>query len=295
MKTKTSASILLLISTVALGQQKEQLKDTVNRITIQDVYIQSGTVLEKNAYGMVSDFQKLVPQSILLNNNFANYTSTNNTITNTAFSAMIGIKFRNNKQTAYKSNPLLRLGISYFSGTNLSTSLSKNDYKTFDTLTSTKTGQTVYNDSLTSQKYNMQYAAEQLRFDVSLIFRTNTKARWSLYGGVGISSGFSFNAITNITYTKNFSTTLFPNGSNNKVPNSNREEQTEEFKNKSTFVFSSYLPIGIDFRLGRKKDFWKKLHLYYEARPYISFNSVPELSTLVRAGLQSSFGLRLSW
>jgi hypothetical protein len=299
MKTKASLSLIMLFATVAFGQQKEQSKDTVNRIIIEDAYIQSGMVLGRNSSGMLSDFQKLAPKSTLLNNNFSGYTSSNEdnfgNKRNTAFSAMVGIKFRNKQQTAYKSNPLLRIGISYFSGSNLSSSFYKEDYKRYDTLTSAKTGQSVYMDSVTSRRYNMNYASEQLRLDVSLIFRTNAKARWSLFGGFGISSGFSFNSVTRISYNKNNYTEISPNGNNYQGYYSNRNEQTENFKNKSYFVASSFLPMGVDFRIGKKKEMWKKIHLYYEARPFISFSSLPELSTLVRSGVQSSLGLRVSW
>ena len=71
--------------------------------------------------------------------------------------------------------------------------------------------------------------------------------------------------------------------------------KTEYYKNKNNFGFSAYIPMGIDFRIGRKRKFWKQIHLFLELRPGINGTSIPELRTIVNSSMQYGFGLKVSW
>ncbi len=289
MKTSNllSTVILLIISFSFFGQ--EQQPKTVKRISIHDIYIQAGWLSEHNANaGTLTDFKKLAPQSVLLNNDLTGYSQSGGSISNTMFSVMLGIQFSDKQKTTYKANPLLRLGI-IFSGTNLTNGLYKEDRKRYDTLTSSQTGQAVYVDSINSKNYSMNYSSQQLRFDGSLIFRTNPEARWSLFTGIGITAGFSFNTNTNILYSKYSKISSFPSSI------SSYSNLTENYKNKNNFAFSSYIPMGIDFRIGKKREFWKRTHLFFELRPGINSTSIPELRTITNATMQYGFGLKVSW
>ncbi|GCD78987.1 hypothetical protein [Schleiferia thermophila] len=293
-----SAVILLTVSFSVFGQ--EQQPKTINKISIHDIYIQTGFFSERNTNGTLSDFKTLAPQSVLLNNNMTDFSQSGgfSLTSNTMFSVMLGLQFSDKQKTIYKANPLLRLGISYFSGTTLTGGLYKEDRKPYDTLTSTQTGQTVYIDSITTKNYSMNYSSEQLRFDGSLIFRTNPEARWSIFTGIGITAGLSINANTDIYYSNYGRTeTRYANGntSSSYGYSSSDNSKTEKFRNKSNFGLSSYIPMGIDFRIGKKKEFWKRTHLFYELRPGINITSIPELRTITNASIQHGLGLRVSW
>lgn len=305
MKTSNllSAVILVTVSFSVFGQ--EQQPKTLKRIIIHDLYIQAGLFSERNTNGALTDFKTLAPQSVLLNNNLTDYSQSGgfSLTSNTTFSAMLGLQFSDKQKTAYKTNPLLRLGISYFSGTSLTVSLYKVDRKTYDTLRSAQTGQTVYLDSVTTKSYGMNYSSEQLRFDGSLIFRTNPEARWSLFAGIGITAGLSINAYTDIYYSKfDRIETRYPNGNNSSsyyfssyYYSGTDNHKTEKYRNKNNFGLSTYIPMGIDFRIGKKREFWKRTHLFYELRPGINITSIPELRTITNASIQHGFGLRVSW
>lgn len=299
MKTKNflSVVILLTVSLSVIGQ--EQQPKTVKRISIHDFYIQTGMFLERNTNGTLTDFKTLAPKSVLLNSDFTGYSSSNGfSLTgNSMFSVMLGIQFSDKQKKAYKTNPLLRLGISYFSGTSLTSSLYKDERKPYDTLTSTQTGQTVYRDSITTKSYSMNHSSEQLRFDGSLIFRTNTEARWSLFTGIGITAGLSINANTDIDYiTYSRIETRDQNG--NTSPSSSSDNfkiKTERYSSKNNFGLSAYIPMGVDFRIGKKREFWKRTHLFFELRPGINSTSIPELRTITNASMQYGLGLKVSW
>jgi hypothetical protein len=64
------------------------------------------------------------------------------------------------------------------------------------------------------------------------------------------------------------------------------------FTNKKKFACAAYVPLGVDFRIGKKRAFWKRTHLFYELRP--SVTTIPELRTFANAGVQQGIGLRVT-
>ena len=268
-----------------------------HRIKITEVYVQTGFVAHNKAVNTLDDFRKLAPQSTLLDSNFNGYSSHSNAFTNNvgfAFSTLVGINFLNHQKTNYNSNPQLRLGISYMSGISMSRSLRKEDTKPYDTLTSSQTGEIILIDSVSTNHFNMQYNNEQLRLHASLIFRTNPKARWSLYTGAGITAGMSFNAHTQIGFSHSNSTTVNNSGNYYGDTYGSYDQTTEDFINKNSFGFSAFIPLGVDWRVARKREFWKRLHLYCELGEQIDFSTVPELRTYTSSGITFSLGLRVT-
>lgn len=207
------------------------------------------------------------------------------------------IDILNKEKSEYKSNPKLRVGLSYVNGNSLNNYYNTTDRKPYDTLTSSQTGSTILIDSVNSKSYYMDYNFEQIRLDASLIFSTNQKSRWSVYTGFGISAGLSLNSNSNISYyeSKGIETNDqrigIPSLNNNNFQNSERET----FRNKINFGIMAYVPIGIDFRIAKKNEFWKRAHLFYELRPGINFTSIPELRTIGSASLQSGFGVKFGF
>ena len=147
------------------------------------------------------------------------------------------------------------------------------------------------------ESYDMNYETDQVALEASLIYRTNPQARWSVYGGIGMTAGLSINANTSIDYWKSRGVSM-----NGNEPgyypypiyySSQGTGLSETFRNKSSFAQSFFFPLGVDFRIARKNDFWKRLHLFYEMRPGLLFTFIPETRTVTEAFFQSTFGLRV--
>lgn len=299
MKTKFLLLSVLTFPIAIFGQAGQPT--TMKRFKINEIYFQLGFFSERNAIGTLTDFQSLAPQSILLDNNFAGYSSSNGLSlrTNSMFSVMLGIQFNDKENKTHKTNPLLRLGVSYFSGTTLKEYFHKEDRKTYDTLTNAQTGQTIYFDSVTTKSSGMNYSSEQLRVDASLIFRTNPELRWSLFTGIGITTGISINVYTEINFSQSdWTESRYPNGNGSSSfysAYSGGDLKKEIVKNKMNSGLSTYIPMGIDFRIGKKIEFWKRTHLFYELRPSINMTSIPELRTVTNAAIQQGLGLKVSW
>jgi hypothetical protein len=68
--------------------------------------------------------------------------------------------------------------------------------------------------------------------------------------------------------------------------------EQETFENKGGFGFGVYAPLGIDFQVGKKREFWMPVHLYMELRPGFNINQIAGLGTSFSAGNFSNIGLR---
>jgi hypothetical protein len=141
----------------------------------------------------------------------------------------------------------------------------------------------------------MNHSSRQIRLDAALIFRTDASARWSLFAGIGASLGVNYNATTYISYYRN-------NYINNQNGNSyyngysnNGSEKTETFTTKNYLTTTAYIPMGVDFRIGKNKVFWKRLHLYYEIKPSISMTQIPALRTITTVNMTQALGLKVSF
>jgi hypothetical protein len=69
-------------------------------------------------------------------------------------------------------------------------------------------------------------------------------------------------------------------------------ENPRTYENKGGFGFGVYAPLGIDFQVGKKRDFWMPIHLYLELRPGVNVNQIAGLGTSFSAGNFSNIGLR---
>ena len=299
MKTFSILFMILFLGICSLAGAQETPNE-IKRVSVSDVFLMGGFFSESiNAGGIVSDFNKLAPQSVLLKSDFSDYNSGGgyNFASSSMLSITMGIVFRDKEKKSYRSNPLLRLGISHVSATSFSGGLFKEERKPFDTLYSSQTGQATYVDSVINRSLGVNYSSEQVRLDASLIFRTNPLARVSLYSGIGIATGVSFKAYTDIYYGKGSGT---QGGNTNGMSygsyfySNDYSSKSERFTNRNNFSVCTSVPLGIDLRIGKKNEFFKMMHLFYELRPGINMTSVPELGTLTNTCIQMGLGLRVS-
>ncbi len=296
MKTLISLIFISIFTCNLLFSQTEKpLSSKTSRIS--DFYIQPAIFVQRTPIGSLNEFKNLALGSKLLLTNFDEYLNSSYTTIsgNSVFSIAVGLKLNSKENNL--SNTTLKLGINYLTGYGLTNNYNKTDRKRYDTLTSSQTNQQTFVDSVTNTSYNVSYSYNQLRLDGSLIFSTNSQARWSLYTGLGANLGVSIDANTEISYNKySVKETVFPNG-NTSLENYKFDREnytTETFRNKTNIGLSAYVPLGIDFRIGKKNEFWKRAHLYYELRPGLNMTTIPELRTIINPSIQYGLGFRFS-
>ncbi len=290
--------VLLTVSLVSFGQQTNN--NVIKGFKINEYSVQTGLFGGSSSSSSLSDFNILAPNSVLLNSNiipdlqsYSPYSYHSGP--NSSFSALLGFQFSDKQKTKYNKYMQLRVGIIYTHNSIICGGMYNTERTPYDTLTSSQTGTSTYLDSVVSKSLDMNYSSEQLRLDGALIFRTNPDARWSLYSGIGITTGFSFNAKTTIVYGINYR--IESRNSNNRtsyMESLDGDSKVEVFANKNNFGFSAYIPLGINLKLGKNSEFWKKVNLFYEIRPSISVTNIPELRTITNTAVQQGLGFKIS-
>lgn len=267
---------------------------------IQEVTVVSGFGFARSARLQMSEFEKLIPGSVLLQQNMAGYQENFYSYLETTgnFGVLVGMQLRDKSGQAYRSNPTLRAGFQCGSGVYFSAGKYMESTSIVDTLISQQTGQMYFVDSINTRSYSASYYSQQLRLDVSLLFGASSEARWSLYGGLGLTAGISLNAVSEISYGEFAAQRIAIGQGNSSVRYSNQrvlDSKSEQFKNKANTAFCGYVPLGVDFRIGKRRPFWKQVHLIYEIRPALTITNIPELGVYPEAQLLQQFGLKVRW
>lgn len=249
--------------------------------------------------GSSEDFQLLAPNSTLLQNDFSSFNSYGGyegINSNARISFMLGFDFNKSGDESKSLTPQLRIGLTYTNGISLYNSYYKDERFPYDTLTSSRTGNQTYVDSVSYEGYDMNYHSDNIMLDVSLVFRTNPEARWSFYGGVGVMGGVSVNSTTTIYHYEDAYIEQSGNGNyyGGGYYNDEYSNQLETVRNENSFLISGYVPMGVDFRLGKRGELWKRTHLFFEIRPSLNINNIPELGTLTQGSVHHGFGIRIT-
>ncbi|MES2798696.1 MAG: hypothetical protein V4638_01650 [Bacteroidota bacterium] len=273
---------LLFLTTINFAQESGE-----KNITLSEAQVFFGAQISDYRSLNLVEMQKFAPSSSILARDFTGFSQSGYGYLNSSqlLAASLGLSFKN---LPYMT---LRLGLNYSDRNSFYGSLSKSETGRYDTLTSSATGQQYFQDTTRFSMAYFNHSSQIISFDASILFRTNPEKRWSIYGGVGYTAGIGFNSFSSIgyseyTYGQNY-------GYGGESPNAVSINET--FKNKSYFTHTIYLPMGVDFRIGKKREFWNRLHLFYEIKPSITFNHIPELGTSTHLGIGHGLGIRVKW
>lgn len=275
--------------------------DSNPKIRISDLGIYSGMTSGFSSTGDPSDFLKLAPESTLLQNDLSTFTKSNMyigpTTVNSAFTINLGLQFYNKQKQTYNSNPQLNLGITFIGANSLSAYYSKSENVRFDTLSSNNSASVVFMDSLFSQSYQMNYLYQQIGLNANIIFRTQPQARWSLFSGLGVTTTVSLAANTHISYNNSeYINYIFSNAADYRAFNNSQTNSVtlnEIHEGKTNISVFAYIPLGVDFRISKKSEFWNKMHLTFDMQPGLVLDYIPELSTKIYGTMRGNFGLRV--
>ena len=276
---------ILMLPFLYMAQEDEK------KISITDVYLMSGSNYMSTNIENVSVFQQMAPNSSILAQDMSQFESMPffpkmGTSPNKSSSLLLGLSF------AEKPHQSLRLGFNHSMGTYALTNYSRTTFTPYDTLTSSQTGEQIFIDSMSTTSINGTAFSEYLGLEGSLLFRSSNEARWSFFGGVGLSLRFCFNNRVNVTESTyegvsgEYSYSNYNYGNNWK---------TENFKGYGYLSTSIFFPLGIDLRIGKNRDFWKIAHLFMELRPNLTIASIPDYTTVISPSMVGNFGLRITW
>ncbi len=275
---KVTLLAALVLSTAAFSQ----------KIIITELHISNGTGYGSKINGSIDDFKILAPNSSILAMDFSQYNSQSfpafqspGMNLSSSYSLQLGLQCAKMPKATY------RVGITHVSNAGLlSARGSYSQSFPYDTLTSSQTGEQIFIDSSNSKYYQMNHSNQQIRIDGAMIFRMFPEKRWSLHTGLGASIGMSYQSNTDISYWESSNMS-----SGNYYGHQNIER--ESYKNKNSIGASLYIPMGIDFGIGKKREFWMPFHLYIESRPSLNINSINGIGATFSPGMSSAAGLRV--
>jgi len=146
---------------------------------------------------------------------------------------------------------------------------------------------------------NGYYKATAIKLDIAHIWSTDNSKRVNLFAGLGMNAGLNIAPKTEIFSNRwNESVLRDVNGqviSSNGYYNSNWDFKRETFQNKTGFSSTAYIPIGLDFRVGNRREYLKNLHLFSEVRPALNWMYVPETGSYIFPTIQSTVGVKWCW
>lgn len=285
--------IIIISNSILFGQE-------ARRIEISEISIWQGLQTYNFEAFSNENFDNLFGESVLQPENISEYSSSaffwGMPLQTTFFGANVGFKFFDENKKLFKSNPVLTVGITYGETNMFASHASNSEFVHTDTLVSISGAETWYKGVSTYYSYDRKYSFDQLGLNVGIIYRYNPDGRWALLGGFNLKTLFSFNSTVTETYSVNTHDTYEyePNayvslGYSNYDNISSSE--THKTRLNTTLIMS--MPLGLDFRIGKKNLFWKRIHITVGAQPSFNMFYIPEIGTIVSGNLIINSGLRL--
>lgn len=171
--------------------------------------------------------------------------------------------------------PLLRTGFAYFSSNNSSIGYHGIERYAYDTIFTTFQGVTTTQpiDSVYYRSTSLRAQTDRIRLHASILWQTNPEKRWKAYAGIGFGLGVSMNSNINIGMYEGYYF-VAESSSSMMIYNDNNVQSWSDYKGevlraKPWYDCNIFIPIGVDFRLGKKENILKHVHLFLESMPMI--------------------------
>ena len=266
-----------------------------SQVQLTQVHLSSGAYQQ---FGFtpsnITDFAPLAPGSSILMKDFSNYQGEMGYY-NFNYPFSMGMQTNSSFQTLQvglslpKCQGTLRLGLSNFSNQLMSAYGSYYETHVVDTLISSQNGSMTFVDSTVSRNVFGNYTNQQIRLEAAYVWEMNAGERWAFSAGAGMSFGLSYQSRTSLHYTEY---TNSYQGYGSYAGNQTTTHESESYKNPMNWGANLYVPLGINFRLGTKRAFWKPWMIYSELRPQLSINSIPKAGVKFSPGIGSASGIR---
>ncbi len=209
----------------------------------------------------------------------------------------VGIGLRGNEKFQYGIKPEWRLS-AFFSSTSLASYGANNEeYTPFDTLTSSQTADVIYVDSVVTRNWELMINQATVGLRADYIGTLQAGSLWQFYAGVGLSTGFIVSTNSNFFYSEfSYAAARDNDLISYNFGRSNADDDRSYEKgrrNSSGFIGTVNFPMGVNFQLGKKREFWKRMGLNFEFNPFVSAGSISELGTTFNSGTTFLGGIRV--
>lgn len=273
-----------------------QAQDSLKNFHFTDVYLFAGATDVFNFTLPTVDMEVLKNNSQLFTNNYKKFTPSSRSFYyfHRNISILTGLdlpKFNENK----KWQSQIRIGLSFTQSQTLLWNGSNENKGRYDTLFSNVSGEQFFRDTLRHEYLRYQLESQMLGLDASWILKKAFKKRWHLFGGVGAHYNTSINSKASVNHnivTRYDYYSDFNFWRNDFSPSQNSSETFEAHRMNN---FMAYLPLGVEFQLGKdKRELLKHINLVYEARPMFHYSSIDGIGSASNLGFFNQLGIRLS-
>lgn len=293
---KNAALTILLFSLFLLSEAQNE---KFSKIVVSDVFVSTGYIASDYEFEL-EDFRLLSPGSGFIKNDFSAYEKGKGGYSddNGIFTMQLGLSIRDRDGKSIRHNPTLKIGFSWLVGNQNGPAFNFTSKTRIDTLRSSNGMHQIFLDSTYSSSIYMAYKYQNLLADASLVYSTDSKRRFSFFGGIGLAAGISIKAKTvsnKIEYSRYFySKTDDYLGSYYDNYFFNQPSDDYLTKNKNNFLAQISFPIGFQFRLSKKLEVLKDIHLTYSFTPGVSYIKIPEIGSYLSGSSIWSFGLKFN-
>ncbi len=264
------------------------------RLRLTDVFLYSGGLPDPAYAASLADWRLMAPNSTLLARDLTDHDLRNGgEQVIGAFAASVCLDLRKAGPAA-RSGAYLRIGFNFMQHAGRGTELVKETYSPYDTLTSSQTGEVTYIDSVVTSRYSFDHRYGQLALDAAVIYLKEYPRRWSLFGGGGIQVGSSFAGKVSVQHSIQREVTPRLVGEFGRPDDRGASSSvSEDLRSRSDVFIAAYVPLGVCYRLGLKRPFWRAMNLCYEMRPMLWLGGAPELNAGPQVGVAHYFGWRV--
>jgi hypothetical protein len=251
-------------------------------------------------YAEIDQFRALVPGSVLLLNNYQDHTRSESFYLGgfpaVIFSGMLGICLANPGDYTFRKHLMFRFGVSYYGGNHVQGNYMREVISPVDSAMDPVTGRYSYTDSLHRSVLDMHCVSDEIRFDASLVLRTNPKNSLTLYCGAGVSTGCPLMTYSVIEYNRYHQfITRYPDGKREFSESITEEEAVEQSYERRYFIWMPHAFAGFELRPFQKSPFLSMIHMFYETRVGVNVMVIGGAQNFVTERWHHCVGLKVKW
>jgi hypothetical protein len=263
---------------------------TAQRVQVSSIWLQTGYSGNPAGIQDLATLKTILPNEPWLQQSFPGGAPSSQLYGFANPGSKVAISIRNARpKNDFQKYGQLRLGISTNRGQDFGWNYNKQTNFKVDTLASTATNQQYFIDSIVTTNDGITNWYQDIGMQVAAMFSTNTKGRWSLYAGFAMAFGGSLYNKYAVSSSSAYYITAPYMGANSNNSNwgyggrssYNYTSQTKDMPSRRTMSVAT--PIGVQFRIGKRRDIAKHLRMNYEFSPSVTSISIAGVANAGRA------------
>ncbi len=304
MRTKLSVPVILftlLLLSVGVAAQSPRKTDNIRLLTLAESSFSFGYHVTNKQGSSLDQYQTILAASEVIPQARSGLELQQSWFTfgyfqPVSYSSMLHFRIADRQRESFRVAPQLRLGISYRGGNLFSGYFQRQAVEQIDSLMNPVTGTYDFIDSVHRTNLAFRLQSEQILFDASMVFATNTDRVFSIYGGGGIAMGIPIMSYAHTSlYDGHYRVTRDAEGKEKRHPATVLLDLEETMKEGTYWVLMPYVPFGVSMRLSRSNPFLSQVSLFYEGRIGVHMRMLPEVPNVRLSTRHHTFGIKIRW